>query len=431
MSKYITILGGGIAGLAAAYYAKKMNDTAVVYEAKNEPGGLLANFMIGDFRFDNAVHFSFAKEPEVREVFDQAPYYKHPPESLNWDLKYWLRHPVQNNLYPLSVNERVELIQSLVDQEPIELVNYENWLVSQYGTKISHRWPERYTRKYWRVEAKDLGVKWVGSRMRKADLSEVLKGAMSEEKENHFYTKEMRYPKEGGFFSFIKPLVKESTIEYNQKAIEVDLDNKRVTFESGTVVDFDELVSTIPLPELVSIIPNAPATVRAAAKTLFATAVDLISVGFDKPNVSPSLWFYIYDEDIEAARAYSPSWKSPANAPEGKSSLQFEIYSRPGDPADRDPKYLIENTRKAIKTLGLATDDEILFMKHKRLPYGNVVFMQGMEEERQVILDWLEDYDITLAGRFGAWDYYWTNQSFMSGKSAAESIHNKQSKANN
>ena len=39
-----------------------------------------------------------------------------------------------------------------------------------------------------------------------------------------------------------------------------------------------------------------------------------------------SLWFYVYDEDVPFARAYSPSIKSKDNVPQGKSSLQFGIY---------------------------------------------------------------------------------------------------------
>lgn len=58
----IAILGDGIAGLGAALRACDFGQQAVVFAA----GGLLDNFVADGFRFNNAVHLSFASEPEVR-----------------------------------------------------------------------------------------------------------------------------------------------------------------------------------------------------------------------------------------------------------------------------------------------------------------------------------------------------------------------------
>ncbi|WP_197739569.1 hypothetical protein [Vibrio taketomensis] len=98
-------------------------------------------------------------------------------------------------------------------------------------------------------------------------------------------------------------------------------------FSDGDIQNYATLISTLPLPEIIKLIPNVPEDVKLSAKSLLWTTVDLISIGFNKPNIPPYLWYYIYDEDNLAARAYSPSWKSPNNAPIGKSSLQFEIYN--------------------------------------------------------------------------------------------------------
>jgi protoporphyrinogen oxidase len=57
---------------------------------------------------------------------------------------------------------------------------------------------------------------------------------------------------------------------------------------------------------------------------------------------------------------------------------------------------------------------------HHHLPYGNVVFDLGMEARRDRVRAWLESQGIQVAGRFGEWDYLWSNQSLMSGLRAAE-----------
>ena len=62
-------------------------------------------------------------------------------------------------------------------------------------------------------------------------------------------------------------------------------------------------------------------------------------------------------------------------------------------------------------------------MHHKKLSWGNVVFDLGMEERRDLVLNWLKRVGIVSAGRFGKWDYLWSNQAFMSGLEAANNFH--------
>ena len=410
------VLGGGIAGLSAAYEAHRRGKQAVVFEAAERAGGLLTNFTVDGFRFDTAVHLSFATEQEVREVFDQSAYNTHQPEAVNWDRDIWLRHPVQNNMAPLPAAEKVELIAGLADADPHrEINNYEDWLIAQYGEGIARRWPILYTEKYWTIPARRLGVDWVGVRMRRADIREVLAGAFTEDTANTYYTKEMRYPEQGGYLSFIKPMIDQVNVQGGRRAVSVDTRARQIRFSQGDAVEYRHLVSTLPLPRLIELMPDVPEEVRADAGSLFATEIDLISVGFNRPRVSPTLWFYIYDADIWAARAYSPDWKSADNAPAGCSSLQFEIYSSREHPQTHTPEELKQNTRDAIVKMGLARPDEILFLHHHKLPYGNVVFDLGMEQRRDRVRRWVEAQGLSVAGRFGEWAYLWSNQAMMSG----------------
>jgi len=409
----VVILGAGIAGLGAALKAREQNREAVIFEANDRAGGLLDNFEVEGYRFDNAVHLSFASEPEVRKIFDQTDYYTHPADAWNFELDKWLKHPVQNNLYPLPAEDKVELIKSFLNRPELNTEDYESWLRHQYGDAISERYPLRYTQKYWGTPASKLSTTWIGNRMRRAEVDEILFGAFTAETPNTYYTKEMRYPKKGGYRAFIEPLIAESKIEYNHQACHIDPENKIVTFTNGQLVQYTTLVSSIPLPVLVSITHNAPEKVRKTAETLVATSIDLISVGFNKPIIK-DLWFYIYDEDILASRAYSPSVKSIENVPEGCSSLQFEIYSR-GTQSKFNKQDLIENVTYALKKMNIATKQDIVFMHHKHLKYGNVIFDIDMEQKRDQVISHYETKNIKTIGRFGEWDYLWSNQSFLSG----------------
>lgn len=419
----IIVLGAGIAGISAAYHLEKKGHKPVIYEASSSPGGLLNNFTVSGFRFDNAIHLSFATEPKVREVFDRTEYAAHQANSWCWDNMVWLKHPVQNNLFPLSIEERIPLIADFVGRPNIQIKNYRDWLIGQYGESIASRWHLPYTEKYWTVPAEDLGTGWVGNRVRHADLREVLFGAFTAETPNYYYAKEMRYPKKGGYRSFIEPMLDQLSIRCEHRVSNICLGKRQVHFSNGKVASFTRLINTMPLPELIRIIDVVPEDIRNAAQTLFATSIDLVSVAFRKANVQPYLWFYIYDKEIFASRAYSPSIKSPDNVPAGCSSLQFEIYSSPRSPQTHSPRELKNNTMMALMKMGLAkNEDDVIFIHHKHIRWGNVVFDLGMEERRNLVLNWLQRVGIITAGRFGEWDYQWSNQAFMSGIRAADEI---------
>ena len=415
----VLILGGGIAGLGAALRARELGRQAVVFEARERAGGLLDNYTVDGFRFDHAVHLSFATEPRVRQVFDRTPSWTHPADARCFETDRWLKHPVQNNLSPLAASDKVQLLKSfLARPELLAGDDYESWLRHQYGDALAERYPLRYTRKYWASPAHELGTAWIGPRMRRAELDEILLGLFSAETPHAYYTKAMRYPKQGGYRAFIEPLIDDTEMRLSHRAVSIDTSARTVRFDNGCSVAYRTLVSSLPLPLMPGFIEGMPADIRADAQRLVATSIDLVSVGFNKPLVQ-DLWFYIYDETIAAARAYSPSVKSPDAAPPGCSSLQFEVYSR-GTVSAHDPEALRANTVQALQQMGIAQPEDIAVLHHKHIPWGNVIFDLGMEARRDRVRAWLRAQGVQTCGRFGEWDYLWSNQSLLSGHAALQ-----------
>ena len=419
----LAILGGGIAGISAAYHAKAKGIDYSLYEATDSAGGLLDNFMLNGFRFDNAVHLSFTKDSYVRSIFDQSPYNTHNPEAYNYYQGKWLKHPVQNNLFKLSSLDKVKLIKSIIDAPNIEVNNYKEWLYNQFGEYFCEKFNVPYTRKYWGIEPEILGTDWVGPRIRKANIEEVLLGAFSEETPDYYYANEMRYPKNGGYKKFIEPMIHRIKINLNYNAIEVDLKNKYIIFENGIKKYYNNLICTIPLPLFTTICKNIPRSIKEISDTLYASEVDLISVGFNCPDIPKHLWFYIYDENILPARAYSPSLKSPDNTPINSSSLQFEIYSTKHRKIKISQSSLQEKIVSYLNKMGIARTQDILFTHHKKLNYGNVIFDIGMEKRRDFVKSYFDDKSILFSGRFGEWEYFWSDQSLLSGRNAIEKIN--------
>lgn len=407
------VLGAGIAGLA--YAGELPKEEVMVFEKNGFRGGLCHSFQVQGFTFDSAVHLSFTGDPEAREQFDKTPYIKHLPVSYNFYDGYWIKHPVVNNMSQLPPEEKVRFIKSFVERDGDRKIdNYRDWLFASYGKEISEAFYEVYTRKYWTVDATELSTTWIGNRLGTPDLEKMLWGSFSSETGTDYYAKEMRYPVQGGYQAFLNNMADNVPVTCNKEAVALDLREKKITFKDGTACSYENLASSIPLPRLAEITVGAPEHIRKLAKQLKASKISLVSVGFNRQDIPRCLWFYIYDRDIMAARVNSPSMKSKNNAPENCSSLQFEIYHAAEEQIDRQK--VVENTKEALLKMQLCNEEDILFMDYRLLEYGNVIFEKGMEEKRDEIRNYYVKNAVDLIGRFGEWEYYWSDQSYMSGR---------------
>ncbi len=232
----------------------------------------------------------------------------------------------------------------------------------------------------------------------------------------------MRYPVKGGYKSFISSLAKNSNIMFDHEVLKIDPINKIVFFTNKTEIQYTNLLSSMPLPLLIQKIINVPKEMKLLSEKLYTTSIALVSIGFNKVIDFPSIWFYVYDQDIPFARAYSPSLKSSENAPKGMSSLQCEIYFSKVSPLKLSRDELSKKAIDSLIRMGLISSSDVIFTDVKYINYANVVFYSGMEEDRDKLITFISQYNIKSIGRFGEWDYLWSNQSFMSGYKAAKTI---------
>lgn len=407
------VLGAGIAGLG---YLNKYAycENIRVYEKDNRPGGLCKSFTVNGFTFDSAVHLSFTETKIARELFDQTQYVRHEPIAYNFFDGKYIKHPIINNLACFDPKQRCEYIESfLARKKEMEITDYGEWLLGSYGEAIKRDFYDRYTRKYWRMDSDCLSTSWVGSRLQRPDIHKILLGSFTMDTEVDYYAKEMRYPQKGGYEAFLNPLLREEQIVCNKEAIQIDTSRREILFRDGDRIYYDKLVSSIPICLMPELVKSMPAHIIESAKRLKYTKVSIVSIGFRKPEIAKNLWMYIYDEDIMAARVNSPGIKSSNNIPRGCSSLQFEIYHGNWEEVNKDR--VIDNTLFALRKMNIGREEDIEFVDYRLLPFGNIIFYNGMEKDRDIVKAYLKKVGIHLIGRFGEWDYLWSDQSLLSG----------------
>lgn len=420
-----------MAGFGAAYRLHCEGLTPVMYDKNAYHGGHTASFRHeGGFLFDIGPHISFTKDPRIQDLF--ADSVEHQYEALQVNLNnywrgYWPQHPVQLHLHGLPEDVIIKVIDDFVEerQKPERPINnYADWLLASFGRTFAELFPMQYTRKYHLTAAENMSTEWLGPRIYRPTLEEVLRGALSAAAPQIHYITHFRYPKEGGFVSYLKKFVPLGNLKLGHQLVSIDPRAKELRFSNGVVTRYDSLISSVPLPDFIRMIKGVPADVVDAAQRLACSTLVLVNVGVDRQDLSNAHITYFYDEDISFTRLSFPHMLSATNAPAATGSIQAEVYfSEKYKPLTGSPEDCIEPVIRDLRRCGyIRENDRILFKQAMLLRYANIIFDLDRAAALKTVHGYLDDLGIAYCGRYGDWGYLWTDESFKSGESAAQRI---------
>jgi len=425
----IVVLGSGMGGLGAANRLSADGIRPVLYDRNPYHGGHTASFTHeGGFVFDIGPHISFTKDPRIQELFAESVGGQFETIQIrlnNFWRGYWPLHPVQLHLHGLPEDVIIKVITDFVEasQKPEgPITNYAEWLLASFGKTFAELFPMQYTRKYHLTTAENMSTDWLGPRIYRPSLEEVLRGALSPSAPNIHYITHFRYPSEGGFGSYLKKFLPMADLRLGHELVGLDPRSRELTFRNGARTSYDAVVSSIPLPEIVPMIAGTPPDVLAAAKRLACSTCVLVNVAVDREDLSEAHMSYFYDQDICFTRLSFPHMLSARNVPAGTGSIQAEVYySSKYRPLDVTPESLIEPVIADLRKCGLLREtDRILFKNAFLVPYANVIFDLDRAEALKTVHAYLDEIGIAYCGRYGDWGYMWTDESFISGERAAE-----------
>jgi protoporphyrinogen oxidase len=424
----VVVLGTGMAGFGASHALREAGIRPVVYDKAGHFGGHTSSFRDPQgFIFDLGPHISFTKDPRIQELFARYVGDRYEAVQVKLD-NYWqgrrLTHPVQLHLNGLPHDLIIEIITDFVKEHdagerPIR--NYEDWLVASYGRKFAEMFPMTYGRKYHLTTASNMSTEWLGPRMYRPSLQELLRGALAPWDPEVHYITNFRYPTEGGFMSYMKSFPELAELKLNHEVVGVEPRQQLVRFANGTTVRYDALVSSIALPDLLPMVAGAPKDVVDASQRLACSTCVLVNVGVNRADLSEAQITYVYDEDIAFTRLSFPHMLSPRNVPDGCGSIQAEVYfSSKYKPLQQSPESLVDVVIADLRRTGILHErDEILTRHASVVKHANVIFDLERAAALEVVHGYLDDVGISYCGRYGDWGYMWTDESFISGERAA------------
>jgi protoporphyrinogen oxidase len=421
-ARNVMVLGGGLAGLGFARHFAGCR----VFEAEAAPGGHARSHQFAGAWFDRGAHICHSQdEAWLALVCAHTPMHEMTKSTvLNHKAGRWFAYPVQNHLADLPPADRDAALRDfLAAQEKYRgqvPKNYEEWCRFQYGDFLTENFYRLYTAKYWHVPMSELGTDWLGGRLLPSQVENIVAGAAGRQEEKQAVFRTFRYPRSGGFFAMLAHLSDGVDLHLNRRAVRVDAAKRRVHFADGSEEEYEALVSTIPLPHLAAMMPDAPADVRAAAGKLRALRQYCVNFVVARRDLSPANWFYVYDPEIAVSRVSFPF--SLSGEESGRTAIQAEIYApaeaRPDEHSLRDRA--VDDLAKLLKF----ERAEVAAAEIQCYPVSYVVSDLNRAAAVRQVRDWLRGHGIETAGLFGNWEYVWSDRAFAAGRALAEKMGN-------
>ncbi len=424
----ILIIGAGLAGLSTAFHLGGRCAVRLV-EREDRPGGLVVTDEVRGFRFDRTGHLLHLRNPSIRRWI--LPLMARrlrlvQRRSRIWSHGRYTLYPFQSNTYglPPAVAEECLLEYLRVREEPpgIRIRSFLDFINVHFGRGFARHFMIPYNRKIWGVHPRDMTSAWCDRFVPIPHLEDVIAGAVGARDRELGYNVEFHYP-EGGIGELSDALARAVgrtvPIEYGTGVTSIDRRGRAARLDSGEVVRYEHLVSTLPLPRLVGLLAAPPAPVRRAASRLRCTRLRYLDVALKIPAGTPYHWTYVPSPRIPFYRIGAYSNFSPALVPKGCGSLYVELASRrPIDMKRVMPAVTAHLTQMHL----IRKASDILFAIPRGIDYAYVVYDHHYVKSTRQVRGFIEKEGIHSIGRYGGWNYSAMEDALVMGKETAERI---------
>jgi protoporphyrinogen oxidase len=421
------VLGGGPAGLTAAYVLAQRKQRGAVFEADGTVGGIAKTVEFNGYRFDLGGHRFFTKLRPVERLWEEImgdEFLTRPRLSrIYYDGKFFS--------YPLQAKDvvaRLGLAESFLcglsylwslRLRGRKAETFEEWVTVRFGRRLYDAFFRSYTEKVWGIPGSEIRSQWAAQRIKDFSLFRALLSALRlNRRQVTTLIEEFRYPRlgPGQMWERVAERLDARGIPVNlkQRCTAVRHQDDRVTSvvvrTNGHVDEYpvDAVVSSIALSDLVrSLDPAPPAAVLAAADRLRYRDFCLVALMTTQDEPFPDNWIYIHDPETRAGRVQNfGAWSADMVRP-GTTCLGVEYFCFEGDDIWEMPDVeAVAMATAEMARIGLVDPDKVVDGVKVRVPKAYPMYDASYEDAVAVLREYVSRFEnLVTCGRNGLHRY--------------------------
>jgi protoporphyrinogen oxidase len=432
--KYV-IIGAGPTGLGAAYRLKELRETDfLLLDLEDGVGGLAKSFTDDQgFTWDIGGHVQFSHYRYFDDLMIKAlgedGWLHHQRESWVWIKDRFVPYPFQNNIRHLPQEVMLKCLEGIIEvyksPKSERLKSFKDWILATFGEGIASEFMIPYNFKVWAYPTEEMNYKWIGERVAVVDLQRVIHNILLQKDDLSWGPNNtFQFPKLGGtgaIWNAVANLVGHENIQLRSKVTSISTKAKIIQLENGSLVNYEYLLSTIPLNIFTSLVQETSSELKHQASKLRYSSSNIVGIGLKgkpKPELATKCWMYFPESNCPFYRVTVFSNYSPNNVPDFNTnwSLMTETSESISKPVNRET--LIDETIQGLlNTQLIQSPSEIVSKWLHSANYGYPTPSLERDHILKEVIPTLDKLGAYSRGRFGGWKYEVSNQdhSLMQG----------------
>ena len=448
----VAIIGGGPAGLTAAYELHKHSNShhPVVFEESHQVGGISRTEMYKGYRYDIGGHRFFTKVKSVEALWKEVlpnDFLQRPRMSRIFYRSKYYAYPLKpiNALLNMGSYESSRILLSYMKwkvRPSREEVTFEQWVTNRFGGRLFWHFFKSYTEKVWGIPCNEIRADWAAQRIKNLSLRKAVWNAISGSNDTHSLIEQFDYPRQGPgmMWEAFRDRVEEKggEVRMEQRVRKIHRDDRAVlaveveNVRDGSTYLFsaDQFISSMPISTLIeNMVPPAPAPVREAAAKLRYRDFLMVTLIIKGKDMFPDNWIYIHSPDVKVGRIQNfRSWSEEMVPDEDNSSLGMEYFCNENDDLwNTSDAELLAQAERELRTLNLVGDAPVLdgtvIRQRKAYPLYDGDYRDALDTIRQ----WLDNFpNLQVVGRNGMHRYNNQDHSMLTAMLAVKNILGEQ-----
>lgn len=292
--------------------------------------------------------------------------------------------------------------------------SFEDWVVKRFGQAIYATFFQPYTQKVWGIPGHEIAAAWAAQRIGLPSLWQAFRHALlpfavtPATAISHFY-----YPRTG--FGLIPQTLRQQIEQQGGTILTQTGLSQLIPTQTGFMahlagspypIQTAQLISTIPLEQLLAVLPHGEAV--HTAYRLDYRGLICVFLALARPQITQDSWTYFPNGNALFGRTHEPkNWSADMVPGSDVTSLAVEIFTSPHEEKWQwSDTRLVQTVVEQLARLGWFRPDELLHSWVVRVPYAYPVYRVGYEKQLTAVKAHLSQWPhLHLLGRTGSFRY--------------------------